>query len=102
VEIAAEHVDERVMLSVTDRGPGVPPEQRDLIFERFTRLDDGETVRGIGLGLPIVRQLVARCRGLVSVGDAEGGGAVFRVSLPLAQAAPDPEPPHPEAAHSAS
>jgi len=74
----------RLRLEVTDNGPGVPPEQRQLVFERF-RQGDGGIARahgGTGLGLAIVKDFVELHGGSVQVDDAPGGGALFRVDLP--------------------
>jgi signal transduction histidine kinase len=75
-----------VVLSVEDSGPGVPVPLREVIFERFRRGDDLTTRRfgGTGLGLAIVRELVELHGGRIEVGDGAGGGALFRVTLPLA------------------
>ncbi len=65
-------------------GPGVPPELRTKIFERFQQ-GDRETQRrygGTGLGLSIVREFVEMHRGTISLGEGESGGAQFRVILP--------------------
>lgn len=81
VRITVQPADEHVVLSVTDHGPGVPPEERERIFERFYRSDPNGTRPGMGLGLAIVRGLVESCGGAVWVEDAPGGGAAFRVAL---------------------
>ncbi len=74
---------DRVLLEVADRGPGVPAERRERIFERFARSDDDRTaVGGSGLGLAIVRSVAEAHGGAVELRDASGGGAVFVVSLP--------------------
>jgi two-component system OmpR family sensor kinase len=80
------------VLEVADRGPGVPPDMRERVFERFTRAGgDGERRRGSGLGLAIVRAVVDAHGGSVALLDAEGGGARFVVTLPVAGAeAPEP------------
>lgn len=72
------------VLRVDDDGPGVPPADRDRVFERFTRLDDARTrgVGGSGLGLAIVAQLVERHGGTVRCLEAPGGGARLEVRLP--------------------
>ena len=67
-------------LEVADDGPGVPPQQRDAIFERYHR---GTLSSGTGLGLAIVGEIAALHGGSVSVGDAPEGGALFTVQLPL-------------------
>ena len=81
-------------LTVDDEGPGVPPADRDRIWQPFVRLAEGGSApAGTGLGLSVVRQLVAEQGGRCSVSDAPGRGARFRVELPLA-AAPAPAPAH--------
>ncbi len=85
--------DGQVFLEVCDRGPGVEPENRRRIFERFVRLEPARArnPEGSGLGLAIVEQVVQAHQGYVEVSSREGGGAVFRVLLPRApenQAAP--------------
>lgn len=71
-----------VLVTVTDRGPGVPAEQRERIFEPYVTTKAG----GTGLGLALVRQTVVAHGGRVEVAAAEGGGAVFRVHLPAESA----------------
>jgi signal transduction histidine kinase len=75
---------DEVVLVVDDDGPGIPPEQRDHVFERFTRLDEGRSrdAGGVGLGLAMVRAIVERHGGTVDVDDAPIGGARFVVRLP--------------------
>ncbi len=67
-------------LVIADRGPGVPAEQAERIFEPFTRLDGGKP--GAGLGLSLVRRIIARHGGSVRVLPREGGGARFELDLP--------------------
>ncbi len=72
-------------LDVADHGPGIPPSQRSLIFERFYRLHrsrDGGPV-GVGLGLAIAKWAVEANGGRITVEDTEGRGTTFRISLPL-------------------
>ena len=74
---------------VCDRGPGVPPAQRERIFEPFYRLPGAsERSGGVGLGLALVRSIAGRHNGTVHCEDHVGGGACFvlRLPLPLAQA----------------
>ena len=72
-------------LRVDDDGPGVPPADRDRVFERFARLDESRSRRagGTGLGLAIVRELVAEHGGTVRVDDSDLGGASFVVRVPV-------------------
>ena len=83
IRVEIEPTDHQVIVSVVDAGAGVPDELRERIFERFTRLESNGSRPGIGLGLPIVRQLVGACGGRVWVEDAPGGGAAFRMALPF-------------------
>jgi two-component system, OmpR family, osmolarity sensor histidine kinase EnvZ len=71
---------------VDDRGPGVPTADRQRIFEPFLRLDPSRNRErgGAGLGLAISRHPVQCHGGAIGVEDRPGGGARFRVSLPLA------------------
>jgi PAS domain S-box-containing protein len=72
-----------VVITVEDSGPGVPPEQRDSIFDVFTRGPD-TTAPGAGIGLAIVSQYAALHAGRAWVEDAPaGGGAAFKIALPL-------------------
>jgi len=75
-----------VEIVVADRGPGIPPEDRQRIFEPFQRLDPSRTrsTGGLGLGLAIVAALVRAHGGRVVVEERPGGGALFRVRLPAA------------------
>jgi two-component system OmpR family sensor kinase len=82
------HVDPKrrvAMLDVIDHGPGIPPQIREKIFQRFWRADTSRTreTGGSGLGLAIVSGIVAAHKGEVSVLETPGGGATFRVTLPL-------------------
>lgn len=82
---ATGSVDGQLLLSVSDTGPGIPPEKREAVFERFARLDNVPPgTEGTGLGLAISRQLVEAMGGQIWVEDAAGAGATVVVSLPLA------------------
>jgi signal transduction histidine kinase len=87
IDVVVGGADNEVFLEVRDRGPGIPPDRRGEIFERFVRLGDARerNPEGSGLGLAIVDQVVKSHGGRVEVGDHEGGGAVFRLALPAAQ-----------------
>ena len=70
---------------VCDRGPGVPLDQRERIFEPFYRLPGAsERSGGVGLGLALVRSIAGRHNGSVHCKDHAGGGACFVLRLPLA------------------
>ncbi|HET9124227.1 MAG TPA: HAMP domain-containing sensor histidine kinase, partial [Solirubrobacteraceae bacterium] len=81
-------------ITVTDEGPGVDPEEREAIFERFSRGKDTAGQAGFGLGLAIGRELAQRMGGdlvLEDTADRRSGGARFTLCLPAALA-PDGEP----------
>jgi signal transduction histidine kinase len=88
VEVAVATRGRQVVLEVRDRGPGVAKEDRARIFERFVRLEPGraEHPEGSGLGLAIVHQVVRAHGGEVVAEERPGGGAIFRVTLPSAEA----------------
>ncbi|MCL1593057.1 MAG: ATP-binding protein, partial [Actinomycetia bacterium] len=73
-----------VQISIVDRGPGIPYEQHDVIFERFTQLQPHTTRSkgGAGLGLSIVKGLVEAMNGRVWYEPTVGGGATFTVAIP--------------------
>jgi two-component system, OmpR family, sensor histidine kinase MprB len=68
-------------LTVRDHGPGIPEQDRALVFERFYRADEARGRPGSGLGLAIVRQVVESHGGTVEAEAARGGGALLRVRL---------------------
>lgn len=82
-------------LEVRDDGPGIPPEQRERVFERFYRVDPGRAKEdgGTGLGLAIVKHLVAAMGGRVGVEANQPSGSVFWVELPGATVTPAPPAP---------
>jgi two-component system CitB family sensor kinase len=92
VELRAED-DTTVLLRVSDTGPGVPPEARELIFTEGWSTKERPPHRGRGLGLALVRRLAERYGGLARVTARAGGGAVFTVVLPEALAPPAPTGP---------
>ena len=81
----------QAILEVEDGGPGIPPEARERIFDRFVR-GRGETGGGSGLGLAIVRAVALQHAGSVEVSEGATGGARFTVRLPTAGAAPGSDP----------
>lgn len=85
VRVSARRDGDTWCLIVDDSGPGVPPEQRERIFERYVRLEDARAKAvggGSGLGLSICQRLVDLMGGSVSVEDSDLGGARFIVRLP--------------------
>ena len=86
VAAGASRLGDRVRFTVTDRGPGVPREYRQAIFDKFFRAP-GTAAGGAGLGLFIARELVAAHGGEIGVDEAPGGGSSFWFTLPAAPAA---------------
>lgn len=84
ITIAAAPVNGRTELSVSDEGPGIPPEDTMRVFERFYRVDKSRTrdPGGTGLGLAIVKHLVGLHGGDVRVENRHEGGAKFTITLP--------------------
>jgi signal transduction histidine kinase len=76
-----------VVVEVSDDGAGVPPKERERIFERFVRLDEARTRDdgGAGLGLAIARDVAVRHGGRLTVDGAREGGARFELWLPRAR-----------------
>jgi signal transduction histidine kinase len=91
IRVAARQVGALAVVSVQDTGPGIPPAERERIFERFTQLDSGATRQagGVGLGLYIARQLaIAEGGELLATDPADAGqGARFELRLPMAELA---------------
>jgi two-component system sensor histidine kinase KdpD len=81
IEVAAFEQEGAVIIEVLDRGPGIPPGEEELIFEKFYR-GNSKNVRGAGLGLPICRAIVQAHRGIIQALARDGGGTTFRISLP--------------------
>ncbi len=92
IEVKARRVGAEVEIDVSDNGPGIPEQQLEHIFERFSRGDAGETQRvgGTGLGLAISKSLVELHGGTIGAASILGSGSTFRVRLP-AGAVPAPE-----------
>jgi signal transduction histidine kinase len=70
------------LIEVSDTGPGVPYQEREAIFERGYRAEATRNIKGDGIGLSVVKDIVSLHGGSISVGGEAGGGAVFSVLLP--------------------
>jgi two-component Ni(II)/redox sensor kinase NrsS len=73
-----------IVLRISDSGPGIPPEEHQRIFDRFTRLDPARSrpQGGTGLGLAIAQSIARRHGGLITVQSTPGAGATFSLRLP--------------------
>ena len=75
-----------VLISVSDQGNGIPKEYREIIFEKFRRIKNDSSSKGLGLGLAFCRLAVEAHGGRIWVDDAPGGGARFNLTLPQGEA----------------
>ncbi|MDP9325240.1 MAG: HAMP domain-containing histidine kinase, partial [Candidatus Dormibacteraeota bacterium] len=88
IDIGQQEVDGTVKIWVADRGPGIPAGDKAHIFEQFYRVQrpEQEAIGGTGLGLYIVRQLTEAQGGTIAIEDRSGGGSIFTITLPCADA----------------
>ena len=84
IRLGARRDNDRVILEVSDSGPGIPSEDLVRVFERFYRVDKSRTGPGTGLGLAIVRHLVELHGGEARAENRPDGGALFTITLPPA------------------
>ena len=83
VGLSFRHETDRLLVSVTDEGIGIPESDRDYLFERFFRASNAEHLKGTGLGLHISRQYARAMGGEISLSDNPAGrGTRFTVDLP--------------------
>lgn len=87
INVRVEGAD-RILVEVSDSGPGVPPEAREELFHKFFQRDMKRHVGNVGLGLALCEKVVTRHGGAIGVGDADPKGARFFFTLPVA---PEPE-----------
>ncbi|WP_374777285.1 sensor histidine kinase KdpD [Streptomyces sp. NBC_01310] len=88
VNVTASALANRVELRVVDRGPGVPDEAKDRIFEPFQRHGDAPRGAGVGLGLAVARGFTEAIGGTLTAEDTPGGGLTMVITLPIAGGAP--------------
>jgi len=90
VTLSALERGDKIVISVADTGPGIPPAERDQLFERFYRGPSGQRPSGLGLGLAIAKGIVELHGGKIWVESEPGEGSVFSFSLPKAHSDEDP------------
>jgi signal transduction histidine kinase len=100
IEVSSAHAGGRIVVEVSDRGPGVPEDEREHIFERFHRGRAAGTEHGFGLGLAIGRELAERMGGTLELAESEGG-ARFRLTLPASAGSSGRPSPLPDSAAAA-
>ncbi|WP_432074675.1 ATP-binding protein [Streptomyces wuyuanensis] len=86
VLVSASAIGDRVELRVVDRGPGIPDEAKDAVFEPFQRYGDAPRGAGVGLGLAVARGFVEAMGGTVTAEDTPGGGLTMVIALPKSAA----------------
>jgi K+-sensing histidine kinase KdpD len=87
IDVSVQQHNKEVVVSIADRGPGIAPEEREQIFDKFYRVKsktgEASPAQGTGLGLAICRGLIEAHGGTIHVEARPGGGANFRFTLPL-------------------
>jgi two-component system sensor histidine kinase KdpD len=84
VRVEASAFEGRMEVRVVDRGPGIPRQRRDDVFQAFQRLGDTQAGTGVGLGLAVARGFVSAMGATIDIDDTPGGGTTIAVTLPLA------------------
>jgi two-component system sensor histidine kinase KdpD len=84
VRVEAGAYDGRMDLRVVDQGPGIPRENRDLVFQPFQRLGDTRAGMGVGLGLAVAHGFAAAMGATIDIDDTPAGGTTISISLPVA------------------
>lgn len=83
IELGVRRIEDGVEVAVCDRGPGLPPGEVEELFGLFRRGEAESCIPGVGLGLAIARSIAEAHGGTVNAGDRPGGGACFRLRLPV-------------------
>src|SRR5262249_21569774 len=95
IVVTLDRTDDRARIRVADSGPGVPPEDRERVLQRFTRLDQARSQPGNGLGLALVTAVTTQHHGRLSLAD-NSPGLVVTIELPaLLRPTPQIAPPAP-------
>ena len=76
--------DHHILIEVSDRGPGIPQDQLEHIFQPFYRVDETRATGGFGLGLSLAERIIKLHKGIITVRSEEGSGTIFLISLPAA------------------
>ncbi len=83
IELVAARQDGRLEIRLDDDGPGIPPEMRQKVFDRFVRVDPSRTLPGTGLGLSLVKAFIEMHQGSITLTQSRLGGAGFVILLPV-------------------
>lgn len=82
ITVTLKNEEKFIAVSVADTGKGIPPEDRERIFDKYYQTDKSHSKRGLGLGLAICRRIVQLCNGSLTVESEVGVGSTFTVKLP--------------------
>ena len=83
IVLTAEMHGDKAEIHLDDSGPGIPPEMRKKVFDRFVRVDPSRTLPGTGLGLSLVKAFIELHQGNITLGDSKLGGTSFIIVLPV-------------------
>ena len=86
IEVTASTAGNTLTINISDRGPGLPAQDVDTLFDKFTRGEQESAKPGVGLGLSICKAIVTAHKGKIYASNRPGGGAVFSFDLPLPDA----------------
>lgn len=82
ITVTLKNEEKFIAVSVADTGKGIPPEDRERIFDKYYQTDKSHSKRGLGLGLAICKRIVQLCNGSLTVESEVGVGSTFTVKLP--------------------
>lgn len=84
VQVKSKTLGDEILLEIIDTGPGIPPAERERVFDRLYRGETSRTTRGMGLGLSLVKAIIEAHKGTIEIADRDDGeqGSNFKVRLP--------------------
>jgi len=85
IDVILQRTGGDIAIVIQDRGPGIPPGERERIFDRFYRGESSEGLEGTGLGMTIARRGIERARGTISIESMEPHGTRVVAAFPIAQ-----------------
>jgi two-component system sensor histidine kinase KdpD len=91
IDISVVTMSQGLYITIADHGPGIPTGLLEKIFEKFFRINEESAQSGVGLGLSICRAIIEAHGGEIQVNNRNGGGALFKIYLPLLEAPPSVE-----------
>jgi signal transduction histidine kinase len=83
IALGAEIKNDKAEVRIDDSGPGIPPDMRKKVFDRFVRVDPSRTLPGTGLGLSLVKAFIELHQGSITLSESKLGGTLFTILLPV-------------------